>query len=83
MTETKLNIRRWGNSLGVRLPAGIARAAHLEADQAVILSIEGDRIVIRPDTSRSMTLDERLKAFDPDVHGGETMRTERVGNERW
>ena len=83
MAETRLNIKRWGNNLGVRLPAAIARAAHLEADQSVIVSVEGNQIVIRPETSQSMTLDERLEAFDPDIHGGEVMRTDVIGNERW
>ncbi|WP_018937914.1 MULTISPECIES: AbrB/MazE/SpoVT family DNA-binding domain-containing protein [unclassified Thioalkalivibrio] len=83
MAETRLKIKRWGNNLGVRLPAAIARAAHLEADQPVIVSVEGNQIVIRPETSQSMTLDERLEAFDPDIHGGEVMRTDAIGNKRW
>ncbi|WP_018882265.1 MULTISPECIES: AbrB/MazE/SpoVT family DNA-binding domain-containing protein [unclassified Thioalkalivibrio] len=83
MAETRLNIKRWGNNLGVRLPAAIARAAHLEADQSVIVSVEGNQIVIRPETTPSMSLEERLKGFDPDKHSGEAMCTDVIGNERW
>lgn len=36
MTSTVLNIKHWGNNLGVRLPAAIASAAHLHADQRVV-----------------------------------------------
>ncbi|WP_018951060.1 AbrB/MazE/SpoVT family DNA-binding domain-containing protein [Thioalkalivibrio sp. AKL12] len=80
--ETRLKIKRWGNNLGVRLPAPIARAAHLEADQSVIVSVEGNQIVIRPETAPSMNLEERLEGFAPDVHGGEAMCTDAIGNER-
>ena len=43
--STTLNIRHWGNSLGVRLPASIARAAGLSVDQQVEVAVEGDRIL--------------------------------------
>lgn len=32
MTEVTLDIKKWGNSLGVRLPAAIAREANLHSD---------------------------------------------------
>ncbi len=35
MTEAELDIKQWGNSLGVRLPVAVARAAHLHLDQRV------------------------------------------------
>ena len=49
----------------------------------MIVSVEGNQIVIRPETTPSMSLEERLKGFDPDVHGGEAMCTDAIGNERW
>ena len=47
MTETVLDIKNWGNNLGVRLPAAIARAAHLHADQRVRITVEDGRVIIR------------------------------------
>ncbi len=41
MTEVILDIKAWGNNLGVRLPASIAREAHLIVDRRVRLSNEG------------------------------------------
>ena len=35
MTVAVLDIKQWGNNLGVRLPAAVARAAHLSVDQRV------------------------------------------------
>ncbi len=83
MTETVLDIKKWGNSLGVRLPAAIARAARLHIDQRVHMSVEGGAIVIRPEQEIDLTLDERLSRFDPVRHGGETMQTRAVGAEKW
>lgn len=84
MIETLLDIKHWGNNLGVRLPAAIARAAHLHADQRVRIAVEGDRVVITPVRDEPLTLDQRLARFDPQRHGGEAMtNTEPVGAERW
>jgi antitoxin MazE len=83
MMETVLDIKKWGNSLGVRLPAAIARAARLHIDQRVHLSVEDGAIIIRPEQSDDLTLDERLSRFDPVRHGGETMQTRVVGAEKW
>ena len=82
--STTLNIRLWGNSLGVRLPASIARAAGLSVDQQVEVAVEGDRIVLTPVRNRTLTLEERLARFDPDRHAGEAMSvSEPLGNERF
>ena len=82
--STTLNIRHWGNSLGVRLPASIARAAGLSVDQQVEVAVEGDRIVLTPVRNRTLTLEERLARFDPDRHAGEAMSvSEPLGNERF
>ena len=84
MTEVTLDIKKWGNSLGVRLPAAIAREAHLHTDQRVRLSIVDKKIVITPIICEQLTLEERLAIFDPAVHGGEVMTvSESVGAERW
>ena len=83
MTETVLDIKKWGNSLGVRLPVAIARAARLHVDQRVHLSVVEGAIIIRPEPSPDLTLDERLSCFDPVRHGSETMQTRAVGAEMW
>jgi antitoxin MazE len=83
MTEAVLHIKRWGNNLGVRLPAAVARAAHLQADQQVRLVVEDGSVVIRPVVPTRLTLEQRLATYDPSRHGGEVMATGREGAERW
>lgn len=74
MTEVILDIKTWGNNLGVRLPAEIARAAHLHVNQRVKLSVVDNQVVITP-VDKPLTLEERLAKFDPARHGGEVMTT--------
>jgi antitoxin MazE len=83
MPETTLDLKNWGNSLGVRLPAAIARAANLHVDQRVRVSVEGGRVVIEPVERTAFTLAERLAAYDITRHGGEAMAGPPVGEERW
>jgi len=83
MTEAVLDIKQWGNNLGVRLPAAVARAAHLHVDQRVCVSVEEGRVVIRPVADAPLSLEQRLARFDPARHGGEVMASHAIGAERW
>jgi antitoxin MazE len=83
VTQSILSIKHWGNNLGVRLPQAVARAANLHADQQVRVSVEAGRVVIEPVPSDVLTLEERLKRFDPQRHGGEVMGVTPVGAEKW
>jgi len=83
MTEAVLDIKQWGNSLGVRLPAKVAREAHLHVDQRVRISVESGQVVITPVTDAPLTLEQRLECFDPVRHGGEVMVGNPIGAERW
>lgn len=84
MAEAVLDIKQWGNNLGVRLPAAVAREARLHVDQRVRVSVEGDQVVITPVDDARLTLEQRLAAYDPKRHGGEHMGTTRtLGAERW
>jgi len=83
VTVAVLDIKQWGNNLGVRLPAAVAREAHLSVDQRVRVSVEGGQVVITPVANTPLTLEQRLALFDPVRHGGETMISQRIGAERW
>ena len=84
MTEVMLDIKKWGNNLGVRLPAAIVREAHLTADQRVQLTVADGQIIITPVFDQPLSLEQRLAKFDPVRHGGEAMATgQRLGAEKW
>lgn len=73
MADAEIDIKQWGNDLGVRLPAAVAKAARLAADQLVRVAVKGRQVIITPVGAETLTLEERLARFDPARHGGETM----------
>ena len=82
MTEVVLDIKQWGNNLGVRLPAAIARAAQVHADQRVRLTVSDGQIIITPIKEEALTLEQRLAQFDPARHNGEVMCTTAIEAEK-
>jgi antitoxin MazE len=84
MSEVMLNIKQWGNNLGVRLPVAIAREARLHAHQRLRVSVADGLITITPVLDEPLTLEQRLANFDPARHGGEVMTTvKKLGAEQW
>ncbi len=83
MSEAVLDIKPWGNNLGVRIPTAVARAAKLRANQRVKLTVEEGRVIITPQDDKPLSLQDRLALFDPAFHGGEAMVTAPIGNETW
>lgn len=84
MIKVELDIKQWGNNLGVRLPAAIARASNLKANQRVSISVNNGEIIIKSVAEEALTLDQRLALFNPAEHGGEEMVTSQVlGAENW
>lgn len=81
MSDAILDIKLWGNNLGVRLPAAVARAARLTVNQRVRLTVEDGRVIITPHGDKPLSLADKLALFDPLVHGGEAMATLPVGLE--
>ena len=81
MSDAILDIKLWGNNLGVRLPAAVARAARLTVNQRVRLTVEDGRVIITPHGDKPLSLADKLALFDPFVHGGEAMATLPVGLE--
>ncbi|BBK43139.1 multidrug transporter MatE [Allostella vacuolata] len=74
-------VAKWGNSLALRLPRGLAEDAGLVEGVAVDIAIEGDRVVIsraRP----KYNLDELLAQLEPRHRHAETDWGDVVGRER-
>ncbi len=77
-----LSIQKWGNSLAVRIPAGLARSAHFSLGTPVELVAQMEGVMIKPSLNKKLTLDERLALFDPEQHGGEAMAFQPIGKEK-
>jgi antitoxin MazE len=63
-------IKRWGNSLAVRIPANVAEALHLREDSEVVIEVEGSVLIARPAVP-AFSWDryrEQLAAMPNDLH---------------
>jgi antitoxin MazE len=74
-------IQEWGNGLGVRITAPIARAARFSRGLPIKVEVVEGGVFLRAVGKPQLTLAQKLKAYDPAVHGGEVMATGRVGAE--
>ncbi len=81
MTSTTLSISPWGNSHGIRLSRELMLAMGITPDTPLeALLVAKGRLELRARPSR-LTLAEKLKRYDPAVHGGELMADGPVGHE--
>lgn len=79
----RLQVKKWGNSASVRIPASIMAAAALHIDQLVDVREEKGRIVIEPVLVPVYDLDALLDQMTPDTFPEEIDFGQPVGNEIW
>jgi antitoxin MazE len=79
----RLQVKKWGNSASVRIPASIMAAASLHIDQLVDVREEQGRIVIDPVLAPTYDLDALLAQMTPDTFPEDVDFGSPVGNEVW
>ena len=81
MIAAELTVQEWGNGLGVRITAPIAKAAHVARGTPIKVEVVEGGLFLRVAGKPKLSLAQKLKQFDPEFHGGEVMATGRVGKE--
>jgi antitoxin MazE len=79
----RLQVKKWGNSASVRIPASIMAAAALRIDQEVDIREDKGRIVIEPVLAPVYNLDDLLAQMTPDTFPEDIDFGKPVGNEIW
>jgi len=74
-------VQEWGNGLAVRITAPVAKAARFTRGLPSKVGVVAGGILLRAVGKPKLTLAQKLKAFDPAIHGGEVMASGRVGVE--
>ena len=75
-------VRKWGNSLALRIPQSFAVQAKVAAGTAVDLTVERGQLVVRPVRQR-YRLRDLLKAVHARNRHGEVQTGRPVGREVW
>jgi len=78
----RVAIRKWGNSLALRIPRGLAADTRLESGSEVELAIERGRLVVTPVPSERSLVELLSAVTDENTHG-EVQTGGRVGHEVW
>jgi len=79
----RVQVKKWGNSASVRIPASVMTAAALKIDQAVDVREENGRVIIEPVQNKPETLDELLARMDPETFHDPVDWGPPVGEEVW
>ena len=78
-----IKILKWGNSLGLRIPKSFAREAGVEEGSDVDISLDGDRIVIRPSKPVRYRISDLASEIREDNIHKEITTGDDVGGEVW
>jgi len=76
-------IKKWGNSLALRIPKSFALNAKLRENELVDISIDKEKIIITPIAEKEYSLDELLEGVSEDNLHGEFDSGVPVGKEIW
>ncbi len=79
----RVQVKKWGNSASVRIPASVMAAAALQVDQAVDVREEDGRVVIEPIRVPIYDLDELLSTMTPDTFPEDVDFGAPLGKEVW
>ena len=77
----RVQVKKWGNSASVRIPASVMAAASITLDQPVDVREEDGRIVIEPIRTPVPDLDALLARMTPETFPDEIEFGAPVGEE--
>ena len=79
-----VQLAKWGNALGVRIPALLVKKAGLKpGDPVDVELLETGEILLKPMQKRKLNLEEMLAKITPDNRHDETDWGNAEGGEVW
>ena len=78
-----IRILKWGNSLGLRIPKAFAEEAGVKEGADVDISLDGDRIVIRPARPVKYQIADLVSEVREDNIHDEFSTGDATGREVW
>ena len=69
-----VSLKKWGNSVGVRIPSAFLKEAHLEAGEVLNISLNEDgALILTPANSKQKEWLEQFNAIADNAHEGEIL----------
>ena len=79
----RTRIRKWGNSLALRIPKPFAKEVGLDRDVAVEVSLEEGRLVVAPIAELPLSLEQLLAGVTEENKHREVDTGPAMGEEAW
>lgn len=79
----RTTVRKWGNSLALRIPSGLAEDARLSDGAEVDIALKGGRLVIEPVAEAEVSLAELVAGITPENLHREQLTDGPRGVEAW
>jgi antitoxin MazE len=79
----KSTVKRWGNSLAVRLPKDLAQTLELDEGSSITLEIVEDGLLVKSSKPRRRDLETLLRGVTRETIHDETDWGEALGKEAW
>lgn len=79
----RVKVQKWGNSLALRIPKGIAELVELSDGGEVELSVEEGKMIVQPARRRRYSLEELVAGITDENRHDEIGTGPSVGNEAW
>jgi len=76
-----VSIKKWGNSLALRIPKDVAQTLHIENNSVLELRIENGVMIV--ESKKNSLLENLVSRIDADNLHGEVETGESIGNEAW
>jgi len=76
-----VSVKKWGNSLAVRLPRDLARSLSIENGSRIEMYIKDGSLIIQP--AKNDELAKLIEEITPDNLHGEIETGKVVGHEEW
>ncbi len=77
------NIKKWGNSLAIRIPKHVAQKLNIDKDTAVELEVEDGELHVKPKSISEYSLEELLRNVSKENIHNEIDFGEARGKEQW
>jgi antitoxin MazE len=79
----RAKVQKWGNSLALRIPKGVADLLDLEDGSEVELTLQDARLIVKTPRQQRYTLAELAAQITDENRHNEISTGPSVGNEAW
>ena len=79
----EVKIKKWGNSLGIRIPKNLLKSLNFEVNDILELNEENKKIIVSKSNKKKISLEKRFKEYKGDNCVKDFEWDEARGDEIW